>query len=64
MEIDRLLSRLSYHDKSDEDELEMILSNRVDIGCVDGGMLSMKAIKKVSADIVKWHIRKNNHETK
>ena len=50
MEIERLLKL----ENNDIDKLCMILSNNVDRGCSDGGLISVKNFKKCAEDILKW----------
>jgi len=35
--------------------LTMIISNRIDCGGDDGGMVSVKNFNELARDIIKWH---------
>lgn len=52
MEIEKILAMKVSRQ---EDMLTMIISNQIDCGGDDGGMVSVKKFNELARDIIKWH---------
>jgi hypothetical protein len=59
MDRDKLFNKLTYKNVSDNDELGMILSNNIDTGHEDGGLISVKQFDQLIGDIKQWRANKN-----
>ena len=44
--------------------LTMIISNRIDYGGDDGGMVSVKNFNELARDIIKWHEQEMSKQSK
>lgn len=61
MEIEKILAiKVSRQ----EDMLTMIISNRIDCGGDDGGMVSVKNFNELARDIIKWHEQEMSKQSK
>lgn len=59
MDRDKLFNKLDYKYKDDDDELGMILSNNINFGNSEGGLISAKQFPQLIADIKRWRTNKN-----
>ena len=61
MEIEKILAMKVSRQ---EDMLTMIISNRIDYGGDDGGMVSVKNFNELARDIIKWHEQEMSKQSK